>query len=274
MIDAEAAVLSSFSLRFSSLEERLDAASRAGFRSIGMLLRGFSDAEAAGSAADQQRRMADDSGVTVAEIEALRGWAADQEAAAEHSSAEDTVWRMADTFGSRYVQVIGPFYGSLDQAADEFAALCDRAAAHGLVAGIEFLPFTNIPDAATAAAVVDRAGRANGGICVDSWHHFRGANDWGQLKALGADRIQAVQIDDGPMVPDDPDYYTDCLENRRVPGEGEFDLVSFVRLLDGMDVSVPVSLEVISRDLQQLPAVEAASLIRAGFLRVLAEARS
>ena len=274
MIDADAAVLSSFSLRFSSVEERFDAARRAGFSAVGMSLRGFAEAEAAGLTADEQRRMADQAGVVVAEIEALRGWAADPAAAVEQKAAEDTVWRMADTFGSRYVQVIGPFYGSLEQAARDFASLCDRAAAHGLVAGIEFLPFTNIPDAATAAAVVDGAGRPNGGVCLDSWHHFRGANDWDQLRMLGPDRILAVQIDDGTTVPEHPDYYTDCIENRRVPGEGEFDLVSFVRLLDEMDLSVPVSLEVISTQLQQLPAVEAARRIREGFLRVLAEARS
>lgn len=274
MIDPAAAVLSSFSLRFAGVAERLEAASRAGFSAVGMSLRGFAEEEAAGLTAREQRQMADDRGVAVAEIEALRGWAADAAGEADQRRAEDTVWRMADTFGSRYVQVIGPFYGSLDDAAADFAALCDRAGAHGLVAGIEFLPFTNIPDAATAAAIVDRAGRANGGVCLDSWHHFRGANDWGQLKMLGAERIQAVQLDDGPMVPDDPDYYTDCIENRRVPGEGEFDLVAFVRLLDEMDVSVPVSLEVISSRLQLLPALEAARRIREGFLRVLEEARS
>jgi sugar phosphate isomerase/epimerase len=180
---------------------------------------------------------------------------------------------MAETFGCRYVQAIGSYQGELEVAARTFAGLCDRARSHDLVVGLEFLPFTNIPDAATAAQIVDLADRPNGGVCVDTWHHFRGARDDAMIRALTARRITGVQIDDGATQPENPDYYTDCLENRRVPGEGEFDLVAFIRMLDEMDVSVPVSLEVCSTELRKLPAAEAAKRIRDGFLRVLAAAR-
>ena len=41
-------------------------------------------------------------------------------------------YEMADRWGCRYVQVIGDASGPLDRAAEGFAALCDRAADHGL----------------------------------------------------------------------------------------------------------------------------------------------
>ena len=81
----------------------------------------------------------------------------------------------------------------------------------------------------------------------------------------------SVQLDDGPLLPEEEDYYTDCLENRRVPGEGEFDLVGILRLLDEMEVAAPISLEVISTELQALPPAQAARRIRDGFLEVVEE---
>ena len=43
------------------------------------------------------------------------------------------------------------------------------------------------------------------------------------------------------------DYKTDCTRYRVVPGEGEFDLVGFVRALDAAGADVPFEVEVISR---------------------------
>jgi sugar phosphate isomerase/epimerase len=274
MIDGSNVVLSHFSLRYAGLEERVAAASAAGFSAIGLFTGAFVAAEESGLSASAQRSIADRYDIAVEEIEALRPWWGDEADRHRAESSETTAFRMADAFGCRYVQVIGPYDGSIDHAATCFAGLCDRAAEHGLTVGIEFLPFNNIPDAAVALSIVAAADRPNGGVCVDSWHHFRGAADNGLLRALTSKWVAAVQLDDGPMEPDNPDYYTDCLENRRVPGEGEFDLVGLVRLLDDMDVSVPVSLEVISTELQALPAVEAATRIHEGFRRVLSAART
>jgi sugar phosphate isomerase/epimerase len=38
---------------------------------------------------------------------------------------------------------------------------------------LEFRPYSNIPDVAAAANIVAEADRANGGLCVDTWHFFR-----------------------------------------------------------------------------------------------------
>ena len=72
---------------------------------------------------------------------------------------EATAWRMADAFGCRYVQAIGPYAGSVADAGRSYRGLCDRARDHGLVVGLEFLPFTNIYSAADALAIVETAVR-------------------------------------------------------------------------------------------------------------------
>jgi sugar phosphate isomerase/epimerase len=274
VIDVETTVLSAYSLRYAAPEERFDAARQAGFSHVGFGIRQFRDLTEAGETAQSIRRLADRHGVVISEIEALKPWWGDPAAEVESRAAEEAAWRMADAFGSRYVQAVGPYVGTIDDAAEAFAGLCDRAAEHGLVVGLELLPFTNVTDASIASAIVDGAARPNGGVCVDVWHHFRGADDPEMIRSLGARRITAVQLDDGTRQPENPDYYNDCLDNRRVPGEGEFDLVGFLRMIEDMGVDTPVSIEVISTALQALPAAEAARRMREGFLAVLAEARS
>ena len=181
-----------------------------------------------------------------------------------------TSWPTA--LGCRYFQAIGSYEGSVAEAAEAFGALCDRAAAHGLLVGVEWLPYTNIATAADAQAIVEGAGRPNGGYCADIWHHRRGANDDSMLRALPGDRVYAVQMDDGSREPQLADYKQDCLANRVPPGEGEFDCVQFVRLLQEIGVRAPISLEVCSTELWAAPATEAATKAADAMRAVLAAA--
>jgi sugar phosphate isomerase/epimerase len=158
------------------------------------------------------------------------------------------------------------------EAAAAFGALCDRAAEHGLLVGIEWLPFTNITTAADAQAIVEGSGRTNAGYCADIWHHRRGTNDDAMLRRLDRERIFAIQMNDGPMQPNLDGYKEDCMRFRVPPGEGELDAVGFVRLLTGMGVSSPISLEVCSTELWAAPASVAAQRAADGMRRVLAAA--
>ena len=270
-------ILSHFSLgRFRPFEERVRAAAHAGFAAIGLYIGEYQRLRTEGAIDDDLRAVLDAYGMRVVEIEALRGWTATGPEREEYLETERDVFAMSDALGpGHHVQVIGPYAGTLDDAAEAFAGVCDRAAEHGLCAAIEFLPeMTNIPDALTAMEIVTRAGRANGGICLDAWHHFRGANDDDMLRRIPAERIFTVQIDDGPQRRIDPDYYTDCTRYRDVPGEGEFDLVGFLTLLAGMGVRIPLSVEVISADLLEHPADEVARRLYDGTRAVMAAARA
>jgi sugar phosphate isomerase/epimerase len=275
-------ILSHFSLgRFRPFEERVRAAAEAGFAAMGLYVGDYERLRAEGARDADLRAVLDDHGLRVVEIEALRGWSAAGKAGkagkAERDAylkAEHKTFAMSDALGpGHHVQVVGPYAGTLDDAAEAFAALCDRAAEHGLAAAIEFLPeMTNIPDAATAMRIVTAAGRANGGICLDSWHHFRGANDDDMLRAIPPERIFAVQFDDGPRQRVDPDYYTDCTRYRDVPGDGDFDLTGFLRLLNDMGVRLPLSVEVMSVDLQEQTATEIARRLAGATRAVMAAA--
>jgi sugar phosphate isomerase/epimerase len=254
-------ILSHFSLgRFRPFEERVRAAAEAGFAAMGLYIGDYERLRAEGAKDAGLRAVLNHYGMRIVEIEALRGWSAAGAQRDAYLKAETEVFNMSDALGpGHHVQVIGPYAGTLDDAAEAFAGVCDRAAEHGLAAAIEFLPeMSNIPDAATAMRIVTLAGRANGGICLDCWHHFRGANDDDMLRAIPAAAIFTVQFDDGPRQRVDPDYYTDCTRHRSVPGDGDFDLTGFLRLVAEMGVRLPLSVEVMSTKLQDQTASEIA----------------
>ena len=123
--------------------------------------------------------------------------------------------------GARSLNVIDVFGGawSIADAAAAFAGLCDRAAEHGLLVHIEFLPWSRIPNVRAACDVVQLADRPNGGLLVDAWHFFRSGADFAALAAVPGDRVVAVQLDDGPAAAES-DLPNASLHDRTLPGAG------------------------------------------------------
>ena len=132
---------------------------------------------------------------------------------------------------------------------------------------------TNIENAATARKIVLDADRPNGGLCFDSWHLTRSTNDLDDLRSIPGEKIFATQFNDGTLAPQNPDYYTDCLSNRIPPGQGEFQLVEMVRILDKIGSRAPIGLEVCSTALWAAPVVDAARVSADAMRSVLANAR-
>lgn len=244
-------VMSHFTLqRHCPIEARVALAAAAGFAGIGLYVGDYQRLKAAGQADGALDELLDRYSMAIAEIEVVSSWA---RPGSDDRDFEVAAWEMADRWGCRYMQAIGPYDGSITDAGNAYGALCDRAADHGLVVGLEFLPFTNIFDAGDALRIVEVADRDNGGICVDIWHHQRGANDLALIAAIPASKVTGIQMSDGTRVQELPDYKDDCLK-RRVPlGEGEFDVAGFVGCLRDKGVTVPWSLEV-CRDLTNGPS--------------------
>ena len=161
----------------------------------------------------------------------------------------------------------------LDRAAEALAGVCDRAREHGLLVTLEYLPWSGIADAATALAIVERSGRANATLMVDTWHTFRGPTDEAQLRKLPGARVGSVQINDAPAEPAD-DLVSETLQARLVPGEGAIPLVRWLRILDEIGSTAPIGVEVFSKALDALPPVEVGRRCGAAARAVLAAARA
>jgi sugar phosphate isomerase/epimerase len=249
--------LSHHSIRHAPFEERVAAAAAAGIEGVGLNIRAYRAMQAQGWTDRDMQAVLARHQQRLTEIEVVAGWAQHGDIRRRALAAEETAHHLAAVFGACYLQVIGPYDGTIDDAAEAFAGVCDRAANEGLTVGLEFLPFTNIAAITTALDIVERSDRPNGGLCVDSWHFFRGDRDWDALAGLPGGRVASVQINDGPLQPEHPDYLEDCLLHRRVPGAGEFDLTRFIRVLDSTGSTAPIAIEVISADLDRLDPSDA-----------------
>jgi len=265
-------VLSHFSLaREHPLDDRIRAAGANGFDGIGFFAGQFPTL-GHGWSVGRIHELLELADVEMSEIEALSGWGAERPSE-RYLDFERLVWQLVDEFDVPYVQAIGPVDGSIAAAGRRFGELCDRAAEHGTTVGLEFLPFTNIVDAADAIAIVEAAGRPNGGVCADIWHHARGANDLDLIRRIPPELLVRVQMSDGPSTPTIDDYKDDCIRHRVPPGAGEFDVDGFVGVVLDAGYDGPWDMEVCNDDVWDGPVDDHVRRSADGMRRVLERVR-
>lgn len=265
-------VLSHFTLApMFPIEDRVRLAAAHGFTSIGLFVGQFVRLETEGWSISRLKELVDRYGVRISEIEVIPGLGRDGSGGERAIVWEDAAWRLADAFRCRYLQVIGPG-GERSVAARAYGSLCDRAADHGLVVGLEFVPFTDVVSVGDARRIVEEADRTNGGVCVDVWHVERGARDLDELADLPGELITGVQVNDGTRDPVESDYYTDCLANRMAPGDGEMRVAEIVKIIRNSGSTVPWSVEVPSRSGWESPDEHVARCSR-GLRRLMNEGR-
>ena len=71
--------------------------------------------------------------------------------------------------------------------------------------------------------------------------------------------VKGVQLNDGPLAPE-ADLMEATLHDRRLPGDGEFDLTGLVAVLDAIGADVPYGVEVFSDELHALSPADAAAV--------------
>ncbi len=269
--------------RGTTFHERLAAASAAGFSAISLWGRDYQAARDGGLSDADLRSMLADHGLVVGEVDPAWWWlpgAADVHIPPEVDPmdvfrfGEAEIFALADAVGARSLNAVDVFGGnwSADEAAEAFAGLCARAAEHGLLVHLEWLPWSRIPDLGAALEVVQAAGAQNGGVNVDAWHLVRSGTTIDELRQVPGGLVLGVQLDDGPVAPE-ADLMHATLHDRALPGEGEFDLVAVLQALRDIGTTAPIGVEVFSDDLHALGPFEAAERAAWATRRVIEEAK-
>lgn len=148
----------------------------------------------------------------------------------------------AQTLGAKHVLVAGDDR-DLSRLAASFACFAELAGRHGLTADLEFMPWTAVPDAARALAVVEAADQPNGGVLVDALHWDRSSTTLGEIAALPRNRLNYVQFCDGakPYDPSDEGLIRVARGERLMPGEGGIDLIALAKVIpEGITISVEI----------------------------------
>ncbi|MGW5449921.1 sugar phosphate isomerase/epimerase family protein [Streptomyces asiaticus] len=243
-----------------SFDERIAAAAHADVTGIGFDADEFDELLKARTAA-QLQGLLDEHGVAIGELQIHYGWHFGDQYPDYQKIArerEQHLYELAETFGIRRVKTVIMTPTDLpepDEVAERFAAVCDRAAEHGVTVAIE--PQSVHPgfDYAAAVDLVLAVDRPNSAFVVDAWHFFRDPDPWRALDRLPASSIVGVELRDAAAAPRG-DRLEDCTALNILPGDGDFDLVRLLRTLDAKGVDTHIAAEVLSSELWPLTAAE------------------
>ena len=150
----------------------------------------------------------------------------------------------------------------LDQAAATLAEVADQAAEHDILTLIEPFAWSPLDDHRVAAEIVERAGRPNAGLLLDTWHLWRGP-ERGQLDlSIDPAMIKEIQVGDtGPEPegnPTDEELSHECIHGRLMPGEGYGEISELLAEFAERGVDAPLAVEVFYQSLDGIAPAEAA----------------
>jgi sugar phosphate isomerase/epimerase len=145
----------------------------------------------------------------------------------------------------------------LDRLIEEYAALCDDAAQHtNARISYEIIPFDPIfTSLDEGIRLVTEAGRANGGLAIDTWHMGKLHIPPEELRNIPGQYLAWVELSDGPVeFMEDP--IDEVINHRRLPGEGEFDIPGYIEACRSIGYEGPWGVEILSEELRNLPMEE------------------
>jgi sugar phosphate isomerase/epimerase len=144
--------------------------------------------------------------------------------------------------GAKHTLVAG-YDPDLSRFADRFAEYCEMADRFGLTADLEFMPWTEVPDLATAARIVEKMSSPAAGVLIDALHFARSESRLEDLRKVAASRLHYWQMCDAPAErPATMDGLIHAArEERMFPGEGGLDLVGLAK---AMRPDITISIEV------------------------------
>lgn len=239
-----------------SLRDRAEAASRAGWRGVGLILDDLEySVEQYGLSG--VKKILEDTGMKYFELEILMDWYLDGAPRAKSDHFRRRVLELGAELGMRNLKIgASPFDESpadFPRMTDEFAKLCEDVATVGATVAIEFMPFSVIRNIEDALKIAEGANQPNGGLMVDHWHVARFGSPYSEVARIPARFIKGVEMDDvaaevkGTLL-DDSTY------NRKLCGEGVADCRAFVDALEQAGCDLPYyGVELISEPFRKLP---------------------
>lgn len=165
-------------------------------------------------------------------VEAAMGWAGGTPA--EAAAEADRFAHLAQAVGASKIVAVtmDPARPDLGLARENLALVVAAASGVGAQVCVEFLPWSGIPDLATAWELVEPLG-AGAGILLDTWHWVRqpGGPNPELLARIPGDRIGYVQLCDAALDAGD-DLMAEAMAQRLLPGDGVVDFGGLLRQLE------------------------------------------
>jgi len=232
--------------------DRVEAAARVGFKGFGLWHTDL-DHILEKRTLKEMKQIFDDNGIKHIELEFLTDWFMEGERKKQSDLLKQKLLIAAEALQARHIKVSGsrePY--EMPRVIESFAALCDEAADHGTKVGFEPQPFSMIDSLKGALELVEGADSTNGGIVLDLWHIVKLGIPYEEVGRVPSQWLVSVELDDGTL--EAPwSLREDCSNHRRLCGEGEFDIKSFITCVQQSGYEGPWGIEVLSEELRQWP---------------------
>jgi 3-dehydroshikimate dehydratase len=139
---------------------------------------------------------------------------------------------------------------SVEHSADQLRRLGDVAARYDVRIAFEALAWGRfVDDYRRAWRIVELADHPAVGVCLDSFHVLSRGHDPAAIEDIPADKIFYLQLADAPAL--SMDVLSWSRHHRLFPGEGDFDLATFVAHVLNTGFDGPLSLEVFNDTFRQ-----------------------
>jgi len=239
--------------------DRVEAASKAGFRGIGIKEADLEHILERRSL-KEMKHILDDNGIRHVELEFITDWFLDGEKKTRSDRTRDLLLKAAEALEARHIKV-GDFDMNsvpMPRLIESFAALCAEAEKRGTKILFELIVDAMIRTLPETLEMVSGADAKNGGIMIDLWHIVKLGIPYEDVARIPARFLLGVEINDGTLKC--PwSLHEDTINHRKLCGEGEFDVKGFVACLLKAGYSGPWGIEVLSRDLRKKTLAEAAT---------------
>ncbi|MGL9912046.1 sugar phosphate isomerase/epimerase family protein [Enterococcus sp. DIV0213h] len=218
-----------------NFEDRVKIAKEAGYDGIGLRAETYMLAVKQGYSDERMLEILAEHDMKVTEVEYITLWADPNKTIETPETLlqqfkEQTIYHMARLFGVGHINC-----GLMEKYPAEvhiqaFKELCTRA--KELVIGLEFMPYSGVPDLASAWNIVKEADCENGMLILDTWHWARANMTAADLEGVPAEKVVSIQICD-VLERRYPDTILrdESMHDRLCPGTGWGDTEGFLRAL-------------------------------------------
>ena len=233
--------------------ERVEAAARAGFTGLGFWHADLVHVLEKHNLAEM-KRILDGHGIVHVELEFIYDWFVDGEKRKKSDELRNLLLTAAEALEARHVKV-GDFFNTpcpMPKLVESFAELCREAEDYGTRILFEMMPFANPSTLDGTIELLEGAGARNGGVILDLWHVVRMGLPYEDLEKIPRRYLMGVELNDGDTELRG-ELHQETVDNRKLCGEGGFDVRGFIAKMKELGFDGPWGIEVLNKGMREWP---------------------